>query len=110
MAICVGCGLEVVDGILKVDVDGTTIQCGASGLFSPVAAFPGISTDGCNGSKLGTDGKVWSPCPEGIAGINNTAGTGAAFPTVIVGPNNTYDWNSVVVSITNTSACCTVSG
>jgi hypothetical protein len=109
MAICVGCGLEVVDGILQVDVDGTTINCGGSGLFV-VIPYPGISTDACNGISLGTDGKIWSPCPEGIAGIDNNAGSGAAFPTVMVGPNNTYDWDSVIVTITNTSACCTVSG
>lgn len=110
ISICVGCGLEVVAGILQVDVDGTTIGCGANGIFA-IAPFPGISTDACNGTKLGTDGKVWSPCPEGIAFIdtNNSPQIGT-IPLATVGPNGTYDFESVIVSITNTSACCTVSG
>jgi hypothetical protein len=110
MSICVGCGLEVVDGILQVDVDGTTVTCGASGLTATATSFPGISTDACNGSKLGTDGKVWSPCPEGITGINNSASPNIGDIPLTMVTAGVYNFESVAVAITNTSACCTVSG
>lgn len=110
MAICVGCGLEVVGGILQVDVDGTTITCGGSGI-AVVTPYPGISADACNAIKLGTDSKIWSPCPEGIAGINTTASIDAGLvPTVMTTPPADFHYRSVVVNILNTSACCTVSG
>lgn len=65
------------------------------------------SEDACNGITIRGNG-LYAPCPDGVITVANH-GSPQATPPFIVGVNNTYNFNSLVVRITN-NTCCTVEG
>lgn len=109
MAVCVGCGFEVVDGILQHKLDPAGhMTCGAAGL---AVSIPGIldpiSPDACNGISRRGNG-LYSNCPDTITGaVNNT--DAIAPVTVSTGGAGTFDWPQDVVTVNNT-LCCDVGG
>lgn len=115
MAICIGCGLEVVDGILvpKLDPAGH-ITCSDAGLAVPGGVtVPGVSPDSCNGFELRGNG-YYAPCPDSIVGTTlvQVSPQGSGLPQA-VGDGGSFSYlndNSPTnIHICNTT-CCTVSG
>lgn len=68
-----------------------------------------VSEDACNGIAIRANG-LYSPCPDGVITVaNHTSPQSASLPFSAVGVNNTYNFNSLVVRITN-NTCCSVEG
>lgn len=137
--VCVGCGLEVdeASGLLQVDVDGTSITCGAAGLQANFpAALVGsncidvvggavsvnLSTDACNGIECRANG-LYAPCPDSIIVGDNFDATGNIWPFEInTGGSATFNADSLCsapstcggpgnqsIHVCNTT-CCGVAG
>lgn len=112
-AVCVGCGLEVVDGLLAVDLAaGGGILCGDDGLYVSTSVLDPISPDACNGIVRRGNG-LYSPCPKALAfGIDTGSPQQGAVGAVTagVGPStNTYGFTSDAIVIDN-PLCCAVKG
>jgi hypothetical protein len=91
VAICLSCGLTIVDGALAAE----------------------ISTDLCQGLECRDDG-LYAPCPQSIVGIDNKTSVNAtdldSTPSGLpVNGDATYNFLFDAVTITNTT-CCTVRG
>jgi hypothetical protein len=113
-AICVGCGLDVVDGVVEVQiVEGGGLACdpttGLSVNFPAPSVLDPISPDACNGIARRGNG-LYSPCPDAVLGAQDSASAqNSLLPLAITGTNNDYFFESDVVTITN-GLCCEVTG
>ena len=89
-AVCVDCGLEVVDGLLQVELDPAGgITCGAGGL---VANFPAPPE---------------SVCPDAVTGLQQATNTvdPVTMPLAVSSGGGTFVWKSGVITISNPLDC-----
>jgi hypothetical protein len=112
MALCVGCGFEVIDGILEHKLDPAgNITCGAAGLAVAIpAVLDPISPDACNGVERRGNG-LYVPCPDAVTGIiQNDSVNNDLLPLAVSGVNNTYTFSSGGGNTIANPLCCDVSG
>jgi hypothetical protein len=113
-AVCVGCGLDVVDGVLlpKLKADGG-IVCDGDGLhvvFPAGVVVPGVSPDACNGFVLRGNG-YYSPCPDAVTGIiQNDSINNDLLPLAITAGGGPYTFTSGTANTLSNPLCCDVSG
>lgn len=102
-AICLGCGVAIVDGALSAEISalpGNVLTCEDDGLYVPAVGGVAISSDACNAIDSHADG-LWAPCQRGVAGRDQHDSPQNADLPVSAGTGPGYDFESVEVTISN---------